>query len=126
MSNSDDNSNVKVNYRSQFTDYLSGQWRNPKVDKLTLGSVSLMNFFMVRNNVPMTQGHFEAASQSIDGGEHICRFLTNENKHVLDSSGNGCVYNGGKYLHHGIYHMRQPISKETEEFMNLSMSTPWD
>ncbi len=61
-----------------------------------------MNNEMARNNVPMTQAHYEAATQSIRRGDHLCQYLTSENQHVLDSTGSGFVYHAGRLFHCGL------------------------
>ena len=113
----DDNSNASENYRPQFTSFLNSQHRNEKASKITVNTVSAMNNQMVREDIPMTRAHYEAATESISRGDTICGFLTSENKHVLDSKGNGCVYKMGKGFHHVVYQANKPVSEDTERLI---------
>ena len=54
---------------------------------------------MMRNNVSMSDGHYQAATDSIRRGDPLCQFLWSENQHVLDSRGNGFLYNSGYQFH---------------------------
>lgn len=92
----------KQDYRPEFTKFLDNPANLEKANGVTLLTVGWMNKEMVRNKVPMSRVHYEAASQSIRNGDPICTFLTNENKHVLDSKGNGMVYNAGYKFHSAV------------------------
>jgi hypothetical protein len=89
-------------YRSEFTNYLSDPKNQEKADRVAFYTVGLMNHEMVRNKVPMSLAHYEAATESLGGGDTLCGFLVKENKHVLDSTGSGFIYNAGYAFHTGL------------------------
>jgi|688.fasta_scaffold51230_7 hypothetical protein len=86
-------------YRTQFVQFLQGASANPSVNAITLQAVSLMNDQMARRGAPMSKDHFEVAHQSIARGDCLCDFLEAENKHVLESTGSGAVYQAGFLFH---------------------------
>jgi hypothetical protein len=114
--------NQQPNFRQNFTDFLNDPTKKEKANKVTVGIVRTMNRQMVREKVPMSRGHYEAAVTSISKGDSTCQFLVAENSHVLDSKGNGIVYETGKGFHHAIHHANQPMSKDTEEFMRTGLN----
>lgn len=86
-------------YRVQFTQFLETASASPTVNPITLQAVSLMNNQMARKGVPMSKDHFQVAQQSIARGDGLCDFLKAENKHVLESTGSGAVYQAGLLFH---------------------------
>ncbi len=89
-------------YRSQFNRFLASPETQRTGNGVTVGVVSRMSNEMSRNNVPMSQGHYQAATDSIRRGDGICRYLWSENLHVLDSRGSGFVYNSGFQFHSAL------------------------
>jgi len=89
-------------YRILFTHFLQGASANPRVNAITLRTVSVMNDQMARRGVAMSREHYEVAQQSIARGDDLCDFLRAENKHVLESTGTGVVYQAGVLLHRMI------------------------
>lgn len=114
MSNSPDE-----NYRPQFTAFLSDSRHQQDANLVTWHTIKLMNDEMVRNNVPMTQAHFEAATRSLLQGDTICRFLAAENQHVLLSNGSGFVYQAGFVFHGGLSLIQAGQDAVAEAFGNL-------
>ena len=103
---------TSVNYRSEFTNFFNDPTNMKKANEVTWHTVTVMNYEMARNNVPMTQAHFEVATESIRSGDTICTFLTNENKHVLSSTGSGVVYDAGYKFHKLIGSWNSPDSDD--------------
>jgi hypothetical protein len=97
-------------FRPQFTAFLRSPGAASNGNWLTRFIVGNMNAQMVREGQPMTLAHFEAARDSVNGGDTICRYLVNENRHVLDSRGTGFVYRQGYRFHQGINFLNSPAS----------------
>lgn len=114
MSNS-----LEENYRPQFTAFLSDSRHQQHANLVTWHTIKLMNDEMVRNNVPMTQAHFEAATRSLLQGDTICRFLAAENQHVLLSNGSGFIYRAGFIFHGGLNLIQEGQDALAEAFRNF-------
>jgi RHS repeat-associated protein len=104
--------NIGKNYRPDFTDFLNDQAGGGnskacypsdgalnKPNWITSNVISVMNEEMARNNVPMSEGHYQAAKDSINRGDNLLDFLKAENPHVLKSTGRGDIYYIGKGFH---------------------------
>ena len=103
---------TSVNYRSEFTKFFNDPTNMEKASGVTWHTVGMMNYEMERNNVPMTQAHFEVATESLRRGDTICTFLASENKHVLSSTGSGVVYDAGYKFHELIGSWNSPDSDD--------------
>ncbi len=86
-------------FRPQFTKLFSDPQTYQKAHPVTYHIVKGMNNRMVANNVPMSKEHYETASASILKGDTVCKFVIEENTHVMQSTGSGPVYNAGKMVH---------------------------
>lgn len=88
------------NRRQDFDRFLNSA--PPTSNGITVSIVGFMHRAMMRNNVPMSDGHYQAATDSIRRGDGLCQYLWAENLHVLDSQGNGFAYNAGYQFHSTI------------------------
>ena len=89
-------------FREDFEQFMQRPETYQKAQKCTYHLVNGVHQQMRVNKVPMTQAHYEAAKSSIENGDTICQFVRKENSHVMQSTGSGCVYNGGKLFHTGL------------------------
>jgi hypothetical protein len=92
-------SQAAFSHRSAFTAFLEDPATRQTANGVTLTVVRQMNQQMVREGNEMSAAHRATAEASIKRGDKLCQFLAAENQHVLDSKGQGCVYNAGKYFH---------------------------
>lgn len=93
--------NTNDNFRDEFSEFLNDA--PDSANQLTVSIVDAMNDQMVSDGVPMSESHYEAATEAIEQGYTPMEFLFAENPHVLESTGSGIVYESGKLFHEGLH-----------------------